>query len=82
MGSGCHELGEGWKHLKTCVSLCSVLLSTPLLLPDPLPVSSVSVCSSVYTFQTQTSGSPGYSVFLKVWLLAKSQFYFHLVWKI
>ena len=35
-----------------CLPLCSVLLSTPHLLPDPLPVSSVSVSSSVYTFQT------------------------------
>lgn len=52
VGLGHHELGEGWKHLKTCLPLCSILLSTPHLLPDPLPVSSVSVSSSVYTFQT------------------------------
>ena len=29
MGLGHHELGEGWKHLKTCVSLSALSFSLP-----------------------------------------------------
>ena len=43
VGSGCHELGEGWRHLNTCcLLLCSVfLLLTAPLLPVPLPCPSL-----------------------------------------
>ena len=29
VGLGHHELGEGWKHLKTCVSLSALSFSLP-----------------------------------------------------
>lgn len=88
VGSGCHELGEGWRHLNTC---CLLLYSVLLLLTTPFSLSpflaqayriSLRQLLSLHLLNSQTSESPGYCVFLKVWLLAKIQFYFHLVWKI
>lgn len=37
VGLGCHELGEGWKHLKTCVSLSALSFSLrpSSLIPSP-----------------------------------------------
>lgn len=53
VGSGCHELGEGWRHLHTCCLLLYsvlLLLTTPLL-PVPIP------CPSLQDFSPSASQS-------------------------
>lgn len=91
VGLGCHELGEGWGHLNTCrLSLRSFLLlfSSFSLWPWLPPLSRLTGFSPSAPWSSlpnsQTSGSLDivFFFFFKVWLLAKSQCYFHLVWKI